>query len=167
MCKKSSNFAAKIYFFMKKSLFTILLVAVLFGLNSCNNNEPCRFNKKTIDLPVAWNEWKFDDVNLQFYTHFNIDAITADVYNYGNYSLHREYNSGKKNAYQVALPQSVFMVDSLGNGEVAYYTQHIDYRVGIGYVEIQVTNSDYFYPTDGQGNLYAPDDMNFRLELIY
>ena len=106
-------------------------------------------------------------MNLQFYTHFNIDAITADVYNYGNYSLHREYNSGQKNAYQVALPQSVFMVDSLGNGEVAYYTQHIDYRVGIGYVEIQVTNSDYFYPTDGQGNLYAPDDMNFRLELIY
>ena len=153
---------------MRKSLFILTLVAVLAGMSSCNySSEPCRFNKKTIDLPVAWNEWKFDNDAKQFYVHFNIDALTADVYNYGNYSLHREYNSGTKDVYQVALPQSMFMTDTLNDGSVAYYTQHIDYRVGIKFVEIQVTNSDYFYPTDGQGNLYAPDDMRFRLELIY
>jgi hypothetical protein len=106
-------------------------------------------------------DWQFDDNTLQYYYHFDVPEITPFVYNYGNWSISREYNSGTKDAYQVALPQSVYMTETLSDGSIAYYTQHIDYRVGIGYVEIQLTNSDYFY---GQEN---PEDMLFRLQLIY
>ena len=154
---------------MKKLTIILLFAAAVVGMNSCTRtyNEPCRFNKKTVDIPVAWSDWKFDNQQLQFYVHVPISSLTEDVYKYGNVSVYREYNKGTKNAYQVALPQSSFMTDTLTTGDVAYYTQHIDYLTGIGYVEIQLTNSDYFYPTDEQGYLYAPDDMDFRVELIY
>ena len=42
-----------------------------------------------------------------------------------------------------------------------YYTQHIDYRFGVGYVDIQLTNSDYYYEEQN------PESMVFRLQLVY
>ena len=58
------------------------------------------------------------------------------------------------------------MTDTLTSGEVAYYTQHIDYRLGEGYVEVQLTNSDYMYVYD-KGKIVNPEDMFFRLQLMY
>ena len=43
----------------------------------------------------------------------------------------------------------------------------VDYRIGIGYVEIQVTNSDFYYPSDANNNLIKPEAMVFHLQLIY
>jgi hypothetical protein len=147
---------------MKKGVFFALMAVVIIGLSSCERtkiiNEPCQFNKKTIDMPIKSSEWKFDDENRQFYAHFNISALNADVYDYGTFSMYREYNYGTKDAYQVALPQSVFMTDTFEERSVVYYTQYIDYRVGIGYLDIQLTNSDYQY---GQEN---PESMLFRFQ---
>ena len=63
--------------------------------------------------------------------------------------------------------QDMFMTDTLSDNSVVYYTQHIDYRLSVGYVEIQLTNSDYLYPTDEKGKLIPPYEMSFRLQLIY
>ena len=165
--KICSNFAAKICCVMKKFTFILLFVAAIVGMNSCTYNEPCRFNKNTVDIPVKWSDWKFDNEQLQFYVRVPVNTITEEVYKFGNFSMYHQYYKDTKDAYMVAMPQSMFMTDTLDTGDVAYYTQYLDYRTGIGYVEIQVTNSDYFYPTDAQGHLYAPDDMDFRLEIIY
>lgn len=106
-------------------------------------------------------DWQFDDNSQQYFYSFEVPEITPYVYNYGNWTICREYNYGTADAYQVALPQSLYMTETLTDGSIAYYTQHIDYRVGMGYVDIQLTNSDYFY---GQEN---PESMVFRLQLIY
>ena len=145
---------------MKKVLLILSIIAVAIGFTSCED-EPCRYHTQTLDLRVMQADWQFDNNTLQYYYHFDVPEITPFVYNYGNWSISREYHSGTKDAYQVALPQSVYMTEALADGSIAYYTQHIDYRVGIGYVEIQLTNSDYFYGQE------KPEDMLFRLQLIY
>jgi hypothetical protein len=145
---------------MKKVLLILSFIAVAIGFTGCED-EPCRYHTQTLDLRVMQADWQFDDNTQQYYYHFDVPEVTPFVYNYGNWSISREYNSGTKDAYQVALPQSVYMTEELADGSIAYYTQHIDYRVGIGYVEIQLTNSDYFYEQEN------PENMLFRLQLIY
>lgn len=145
---------------MKKVLLILSIIAVAIGFTGCED-EPCRYHTQTLDLRVMQADWQFDDNTQQYYYHFDVPEVTPFVYNYGNWSISREYNSGTADAYQVALPQSVYMTEELADGSIAYYTQHIDYRVGIGYVEIQLTNSDYFYEQEN------PESMLFRLQLIY
>ena len=145
---------------MKKVLLILSFIAVAIGFTGCED-EPCRYHTQTLDLRVMQADWQFDDNTQQYYYHFDVPEVTPFVYNYGNWSISREYNSGTADAYQVALPQSVYMTEELADGSIAYYTQHIDYRVGIGYVEIQLTNSDYFYEQEN------PENMLFRLQLIY
>ena len=165
----------KIELFMKKYAFICLLALIAFVQTGCvfqgsSTTPDCKYHAKTIYLEVKQNEWKYDTNNQQFYTHFDVPEITANIYNYGNYSLHREYNTGLNTAYQVALPQSIFMSETVSQGSstsVVYYTQLVDYVVGVGYVEVQVTNSDFYYPTNTQGNLINPESMVFHLQLIY
>jgi hypothetical protein len=151
---------------MKKVSFLFVFAALLLLFTGCESKqEPCKFNKKTIDLVVNQKDWAFDNDTHQFYCHFDIEELTANVYNYGEVSVSREYNSGTKDAYQVALPMSLYMVEEVDDGQggtsYIYYTQHIDYRVGIGYVEVQLTNSDYAYADE------KPESMIFRLQLTY
>jgi hypothetical protein len=151
---------------MKKVSFLFVFAALLLVFSGCESKqEPCQFHKKTIDLVVNQKDWAFDNDTHQFYCHFDIEELTANVYNYGEVSVSREYNSGTKDAYQVALPMSLYMVEEVDDGQggtsYIYYTQHIDYRVGIGYVEVQLTNSDYAYADE------KPESMIFRLQLTY
>jgi hypothetical protein len=148
---------------MRNEIIICVLAAVGLCFMACNN-EP-KMKKKTRDLEVLANQWEFDQSAKMYYCHFNVAEISSDVYNYGEVSISREYNSGKKDAYQVALPMSLYMVEEVDDGQggtaYIYYTQHIDYRVGIGYVEVQLTNSDYAYANE------KPESMIFRLQLTY
>jgi hypothetical protein len=54
---------------------------------------------------------------------------------------------------------------------VVYYTRHIDYRVGVGYVDVQVTDSDFPYPIDSATGKrivdnFVPEDMFFRMQMM-
>ena len=149
---------------MKRYLFIGVVAMMLLGMTSCKN-EP-QFHKSALYLTVAQNEWKYDDTNAQFYAHFNLPEITANVYNYGNYSLHRVYNFETANEYQVALPETVYLMEIYTDETTSetyeyYYQQQVNYRIGPGYVEIQVTNSDYMY---APGN---PERMDFHLQLTW
>ena len=42
-----------------------------------------------------------------------------------------------------------------------YYQQHIDYIYGVGFVEVDLTISDYIYGD------FTPESMLFRLQLTY
>lgn len=150
---------------MKKCTIIFSLLAVMFSLAGCtyyDNSEPCRFHKQTVKLVVNEREWAYDESVNQFYCHFNVPEITESVYDYGEISVSREYNAGTKNAYQVALPETTYKKEDLGNDQYAYYAQHVDYVIGIGYVEVFYTISDFFYP-DGEG----PEAMDFRLQITY
>ena len=97
---------------MKKNLFIGLITLVVMCLAGCNSNAP-QLYMKSIYLTINKDEWKFDDKAKQFYAHFNLPEITADVFNYGNYSIHREYNTGTSDVYQVALPQSLYLSEQV------------------------------------------------------
>lgn len=154
---------------MHKHLLIGILALVALILTGCTDKtkEVKEFHSDTFDITVLSADWEFDNKTMQFYYHCYLDEISSEVYNYGNWTLSREFDGGSKNAYQVALPMSTFMTDTLPNKSVYYYTEYLDYRVGVGYVEIQVTNSDYFYPKDAKGKLIKPDNMYFRMQVMY
>lgn len=150
---------------MKKYVFICLMALIGIVMTSCQTNEPCKFNKKTVDLNVTQDKWKFDDGANMFFCHFSVPEITAQVYNHGEFSIHREYNSGTNNAYQVALPETTYKSEDIDNGDgtysTVYYQQHIDYVIGVGFVEVFCTISDFYY----EG--FTPEAMVFRLQLTY
>lgn len=135
-------------------------------LSGCEKGQP--FHKKTIDLTVTSAQWDFDQSANMFFCHFDIPELTENVYNYAEVSVSHEYNSGKNNAYQVALPETIYKVEYEVNeatGDTTntfYYAQHLDYAYGVGFVEVFCTISDYFYPEG-----WTPDPMLFRLQMSY
>ena len=152
---------------MKKYLFICLMAVAAMGFTACRSNEP-QLQKKTVDLAVKSSQWEFDESVNQYYCHFNVPELTESVYNYGEVSINREYNSGTKNAYQVALPETSYKVEyeyDETTGEVIntfYYAQLVDCVYGIGFVEVFYTISDFFYPAGEK-----PEGMLFRLQLTY
>ena len=159
---------------MKKRMIWVAFAALMsLIMTGCKSDEPGKkMRTETLDLTVIQKDWQFDSELMQFYYHFDVPEITGNVYNYGTWTISREYNKGYKDAYQVALPMSYFGHDTLPDGAIVYYTQHIDYRLGVGYVEVQVTNSDYPYPVDPATGKpvpgdFTPEDMDFRLQLMY
>ena len=157
---------------MRKYVFICLMALVAVAFTACDRNPNAPKQKVTIDLVVNQNDWEFDTKANRFFCHFDVPALTADAYNYGEISISREYNSGKANVYQVALPETSYKMeeetDDAGNvTNTFYYQQLIDYAVGIQWVEVTYTISDYFYPTDESGKLIKPESMLFRLQLTY
>ena len=157
---------------MKKYLFIGLLAfaaAFMTSCRYCNCDHPggdveCKYHAKTINLVVAQNEWKFDDTNKQYYVRFPVQELTADVLKYGNISVHHVYNPGTNDEFQTGLPETLYFwedVTNNGTTETVYYQQLIDYMAGIGYVEISLTNNDFFYTG------FTPAGMTFHLQLIY
>ena len=175
MSKKSSTFARffsrKRKAIMKKVLFIVCAVVLMAGLAGCKKSTQEIEKAETIDLSVAQRDWLFDDQTLQFYCDFDMPEITAKMYNYGSWTLNREYNRGYRDAYQVALPMSEYAHDTLVNGSVLYYTRHTDYRIAVGYIDVQVTYSDFPFEKDASGkyNLtgLVPEGMDFHLQLVY
>ena len=150
---------------MKKQLIMCLMALLLVCLAGCQSNAP-QVKKQTIDLEVKKNKWSFDEKMGFYYCQFDVPELTSTVYNYGEVSVSREYNSGTRDAYQTALPETKYLVenevdekDSIIN--TFYYQQHIDYIYGVGFVEVDLTISDYFYGD------FSPESMIFRLQLTY
>ena len=133
-------------------------------LTSCQSNEP-QFHKRTIDLAVSQSQWDYDASVGQYFCHFDLPELTEQIYNYGEISVSHEYNSGSKNAYQVALPETQYVAIDLENEDGTtspyYYQQHLDYAYGIGFVEVFLTISDFYY----EG--FTPGAMMFRLQMTY
>ena len=133
--------------------------------NGCTCDPSSHLNKKTIFLNVSQNQWEFDNSVNMFYCHFDVPELTKAVYDNGEISIHHEYNSGTNNAYQVALPETMYQSEDIDNGDgtysTVYYQQHIDYAFGIGFVEVFFTISDFYY----EG--FTPVAMQFRLQMTY
>ena len=140
------------------------MAMMAFGMTSCNDSKdctctPCRFRQQTLDLVVMQKDWQFDSKMKLYFYRFDVPEMTAEIYNYGEVSINREYNNGTENAYQVALPETTYKETTV-EGNPYYYQQHVDYVYGFGFVEIAVTNSDLFYDE-------VPETMIFRMQMTY
>ena len=146
---------------MKKCVFLALMAVVLIGLSSCTEvvNEPCQFNKVNVDFRVPQSAWAFDETNGWYCYYYETNKITAYIYDYGSWTMSHEYNPGTKDAFLIQLPEFRFLQDE-GTGD--FYTQRIDYEVGVGYVMVYVTNSDYAYEPG-----WKPDEMYFHMQITY
>ena len=159
---------------MKKLFFIAMMAAVSMVFAGCEKNEPCTcthepqvpcsFHKMTVDIPVAAGDWTFE--NNMFNVYVPIEALTEEVYHFGDVSIYREYHHGTQSAYQVTLPETSYTVLYKDNGDgtqsVDYqYQQHIDYIFGVGYVQIYITISDFIYDD------FVPADMYFHVQLTY
>ncbi|MBR4499277.1 MAG: hypothetical protein IKP11_01915 [Paludibacteraceae bacterium] len=143
---------------MKSKLFLLIAVCGMM-LVSCQDNTPeCYYHKKVIDLAVQPEAWKFDSTALQFYARFKMPEITSYVYNYGQWAVYCEVERSKDEKFQAVLPVSRFYTDTAREEMINYYTQYIDYRISVGYVDIQLTNSDHLYGQE------KPEGMDFRLQ---
>jgi len=148
---------------MKKYLIIGILALMGVVMTSCDKQE---YHSRAFNLTVMQADWKWDAQTEQFYYSFNLPYLTQDVYDFGTITISREFNPNTKDAYQVALPMSTYLYENLidtvtGEVSTVYYTQHIDYRYGVGYVDIQLTNSDYYYEAQN------PESMLFRLQMVY
>ena len=151
---------------MKNKVFICLLALIaLVSFSSCRKSEPCKFNKATKFLEVRASQWEFNNELRMYMCHFDVPELTADVYENGEVSVLREYNTGTKNAYMVALPETTYEQIALDNDDGTtseyFFQQHIDYIFGIGYVEVFITISDYYYDD------FAPGNMLFKLQMTW
>ena len=152
----------KIMVFMKNKLVIALFAGIVILFSACKNDGvDCKYHAETLDLTILQKDWQFDEDIEVFYYRMEVPEVTNYVYNYGTWTINREYNKGTRDAFQVALPMTEFKPDTLTDGSVVYYTRHIDYVVSVGFVEIQLVNSDHLY---APGN---PETMYFRMQLVY
>ena len=150
---------------MKKYLFINLVALLSLVLTGCEKkNEPCQctqehLTKATVDFRVPKNVWTYDQDNAWFSAVYETEKLTEYVYDYGTWTVSHEYNPGTEDAFLIQLPELRFLLDEASG---AYYTQRIDYEVGVGYVRVYVTNSDYTYYENWQ-----PDEMYFHMQIVY
>lgn len=149
---------------MKKLLYLLAAVVCLLTLSSCegDNYYPketsyvYQYNKENLDLHVESADWQWSEDGYFYYT-FEVKELTKEIYNYGVALCYREYNHGRSDAYQIALPYIHTLVDG-----TTPYQQYIDFSYLPNQVEVAVTNSDLKY--DATQN---PESMDFHLTLIW
>lgn len=149
---------------MKKGLFISLLMCLVMVFVGCESRtqEPCRFNKVNVDFSVPKGSWAYDTENKWFSYYYQTSVITPSIYDYGTWTMSHEYNPRTENAYLIQLPEFQFYELPIDENTSYFYTQRIDYEVGVGYVRVYLTNSDYIYP-DG----WTQDEMYFHMQITY
>lgn len=155
---------------MKKYLIIGLLAVMVLGMTSCSTCDckheptiPCQFNKVNVDFQVPASAWAWDANNGWFSYYYETPIITPAIYDYGTWTMSHEYNPGTNNAYLIQLPEISYIPDEDASGNIiGYYSQRLDYQVGVGYVCVYVTNSDYAYLPG-----WTPDNMYFHMQIVY
>ena len=151
---------------MKKASLWFAFMLTVLAFAACDRNEPGqKMIVNTLDLTVLQKDWKFDNATLQYYYRFDVPEIDNYAYNYGAINVYREFDFNTSHPYQQVLPVSWHLTDTIvdtvmGDTIVDYYTQTIDYLYGVGYLDVQLTNSDYIYPKQN------PETMRFRLQIL-
>ena len=137
-----------------------MMALVTMAFTGCQSNEPCGYKKFTVDIPVAATEWTFDDNTRQYFVDVLVKQLTEEAYRYGNISMYHEYHKGKSTAFMTALPETIYE-ETTYEGEPYHFQTQIESTFAPGLVEIVITISDYYYEE------YKPEDMDFKLQIIY
>lgn len=153
---------------------------MLLTFNSCKDEQPCQCSHNSsqiinnpnqiINVSVYRNDWKYSDLGLTdgnpyannyFYYTVDVPEITKDVFDGGNVHIYTVMN----NEMQHVLPyvrhyEEYNQTDSVWN----YFTETVDAFYGVGWVEFQLTSSDFYYEDHLE---YEPNAMNFRVVISH
>lgn len=166
---------------MKKIFLAVLFCLPMFFLSSCRGLDgldglPGRDGRdgldgvatiKTVIINVPESSWEYSDVDNNNYFSATVDVpeITEDAFDYGLIKMYRVYDYGKSTAAQVEMPYIRLKewcpgdVDGDGYDDWYFYTEEVDYEIGIGGVTICYTASDFDYELDES---FIPEAMQFR-----
>lgn len=154
---------------MKKSLFFLLAALVIcscrgpMGPEGPQGPKGDGMNWKIVDLDITqWDYSNYTDNNYYF-AKYEVPALTNFVFTDGNvngYILLKENGE----TIQHSLPYVLHKYEIDGNGDPIYYTETIDFVYGVGWVQIEVRDSDFAYEGDAS---IVPNAMSFRVVMTY
>lgn len=159
---------------MKKVVF-IFLSAVLLcacegpvGPQGPQGPQGEGMNWKIVDLnnvgsqSSPWDYSNYSDNNYYF-AKFDVPALTNFVFTDGNvngYILLTENGQ----TIQHSLPYVLHKYEKDASGNPIYYTETVDFVYGVGWVQIEVRDSDFAYEDNAQ---IVPNQMSFRIVMTY
>ena len=155
---------------MKKILFGSLMLLFMLGLVSCEKEQIK--STKSYQYTVFRENWYYSDytdpegrpyASNFFYAQINIPELTQDIANNGSVQVYRIINDVQHMLPLVQHREELTGTDP-DTGELLYnyYTETINFCYGAGWIEIDLTQSDFFYEDDVT---YTPDAMLFRVVL--
>ena len=120
-------------------------------------------NWKIADLDVTqWDYSNYKDNNFYF-AKFDVPALTSFVFTDGNVNGYI-YMTENGEKIQHSLPYVLHKYETDSQGNPIYYTETVDFVYGVGWVQIEVRDSDFAYETDVQ---IVPNQMSFRIVMTY
>lgn len=157
---------------MKK--FTYLLFVVCFAaltLSSCKQEVYCPHQPtQVVEVNVYQKDWQYSDLGIKegnpyannyFYYSVDVPEITEEVFKGGNVSIYTVMN----NEMQHVLPYVRHYEEYNTTDSVwVYFTETVDAYYGKGWVEFQLTSSDFYYEDHLE---YQPNAMTFRVVISH
>jgi len=151
---------------MKKALFC--LFAVLF-LCACQGPQGPQGPKgdgpnwKIYEFSVSqWYYTDFKDNNFYYFIK-EVPSLTNNVFLDGNVQVYYIYRDSNGELVQRTLPYVLHMYETV-DGKVNYVTRTTDFEYGVGWVQINVTDSDFMYEKD---QTIVPSVMDFRVVMTW
>ena len=146
---------------MKKYLFLLLCSLTIVGCTTKNVTEVV-YKSTTLSYTYQVDRWNYTNMtdrglpyaNNYFYARADFPELTAEVYRNANIQVYRV-----RDGYQHVLPEVQHyeeQLDSIWN----FFTQTVDCIYGPGWIEFNVTHSDFEYESDVT---YEPEVMQFRV----
>ena len=123
------------------------------------NWKIAEFEAGTQSSPWDYSEY---DNNNYYFAKFNVDALSSFVFTDGNvngYIVLTENGQEIQHSLPYVLHKYV-----IENGEKIFFTETVDFVYGVGWVQIEVRDSDFAYEDNVE---IVPDVMKFRIVLTY
>lgn len=151
---------------MKKVILLSLCVLALFscrGRDGRDGVDGKGVEWKIADLSVTqWDYTNYSDNNY-FFAKFEVPALTSFVFTDGNVNGYI-YMTENGQKIQHSLPYTLHKEEINDQGQAYFYTSTIDFVYGVGWVQIEVRDSDFEYEVNTKIN---PDPMDFRIVMTY
>lgn len=156
---------------MKNVSYLFLTVCfVVIGFTSCKRENvyvdscTCRPNE-IVNVNVYRADWKYSDLGIKegnpyannyfFYT-VDMPEITEEVFRGGDVQIYTVINDMQHVLPYVRHYEEYNATDDVWN----YFTETVDAFYGVGWVEFQLTSSDFYYEDHLE---YEPNAMSFRV----
>lgn len=146
---------------MKKYLFLVLCALTIVG---CTTNKITEVVEKstTTSCLIPVDRWDYTNyvyqgspyANNYFYAKFELSELTVDDCRYANIQVYRVHDG-----YQHVLPEVQHYEEEIATDTWNFYTQTVDCIYGPGWIEFDVTHSDFRYEQE----TYVPEPMQFRV----
>lgn len=152
----------------KKALFFLFCVALLCACKGPKGDPGEGMNWKIVDLEVSQWDYSADAFGYKdnnfYFAKFDVPALTSYVFTDGNVNgyIHMVEGDGQKS--QHSLPYVLHIATKDNEGNPYYYTETVDFVYGVGWVQIEVRDSDFAYEDNEK---IVPGTMKFRIVMTY